>query len=172
MSAFNTNLLENIDIVVGVPPADFNSDQAGDYVSLKNYDGCLVVVTKAAGTAGDDISLQLYQATDVSGTSEKALSAIRAVYYKVGTQTAVGAFTKLAMSATADYDTAALTTGGVQGLFVVNVRASDLDVDNNFDCLCFKNDGTDLSSACNGTVHYILYGARYPGVVPVAAITD
>lgn len=33
--AFNTTLLENVDIVVGVPPTDFNSDQAGDYVSLK-----------------------------------------------------------------------------------------------------------------------------------------
>lgn len=175
----NTRLLESIDIVVGVPPADINGDQTGDYVSLKNYDGCLVVVTKAAGTAGDDISLQLYQATAVAGTGEKALNCIRRIYYKIGTQTGVNTFSSIAVTtATGDVDTVSvngstdLAADSVQALFVLDVRASDLDVDNGFDCLCFKNDGTDVGNSTYATVHYILYGARYPQATPVSAIID
>ena len=168
----NSRLLESINIVTGTPPTDGNSSFTSDYISLKNYSGCLVVVTKAAGTSGDDISLQLYQATDVAATGEKALTCIRNVYSKVGTQTSTGAWTRTDMTATADYDTAALTTGGVEGLFVLDVRGSDLDADNGFDCITFKNDGADLGNACNMTVHYILYGANYPQKLPTTAIVD
>ena len=35
-------LLEEIEIVTAFPPSDLNTDANGDWVSLKNYDGCLV----------------------------------------------------------------------------------------------------------------------------------
>lgn len=137
------------------------------------------MVTKAAGTAGDDLSLQLFQATDVSGAGEKPLAAIRKVYYKVGTQTGVSTFGAVAVSpASADVDTVSVNgatdLGGdsVQALFVFDVRASDLDVDNGFDCVRFNNDGTDVANAVYGTVHYILYNARYPQATPLSAIVD
>ena len=85
----NTRLLESIDIVSGTTPADLDSAATVDWVSLKNYDGCLVLLTMAAGTAGSDPSIILVQATDVAGTSSKALNCIRRLYYKVGTQTGV-----------------------------------------------------------------------------------
>jgi len=60
-------LLENIQIVSAFAPGtDINSDAEGDWVSLKNYDGCLVVLHKAAGTAGDDPSIKMQQATVVA----------------------------------------------------------------------------------------------------------
>jgi len=174
--SLNTRLLESINIVVGTPPADFNSDQNGDYVSLKGYDGCLVVVTKAAGTAGDDFVLKLTQATAVAGTSDKALN-INHVYAKVGTQTGVSTFTKYSGTAASSVDTVSafgtdLAADSVEALFVIDVRANDLDVDNGFDCIRYVHEGDDVGNSTYATVHYILYGARYPQPSPIAAITD
>lgn len=173
---FNTRLLESINIVTAAH-GDANSDLDGDWVSLKNYDGCLVVVAKEAGTAGDDISIKLLQATDVSGTSSKALN-FNHLYHKVGTQTGVGVFTKVALtSETNDLDTASvnstdLLADDVAALFVVDVRASDLDADNSFDCIQVSIEGDDLSNTCEVYCQYILYGARYPSSIPVTAIAD
>jgi hypothetical protein len=94
------NLLETIHPVTAFSPVDLNSDAAGDYISLKNYKGVLIVIQKAAGTAGDDISIALDQATDVSGTGSKALT-FTTLYHKVGTLTAISQFTKSTFTATA-----------------------------------------------------------------------
>lgn len=173
---FNTRLLESINIVGAFPPADMNTDKDGDYVSLKNYDGCLVVVHKAAGTAGDDISIKLDQATDVAGTGTKALT-FNHLYAKVGTQTGVGTFTKYTFTATDDLDTVSvggtdLLADDVEALFVVDIRACDLDVTNGFDCFRLTIEGDDLGNACIGAALYILYGARYPSATPLSAIAD
>jgi hypothetical protein len=173
----STRLLESINIVSAFPVSDLNTDADGDYVSLKNYDGCLVVVHKNAGTAGDDISLKLDQATAVAGTSTKALT-FNHLYAKVGATalSAVGTFTKYTFTATDDLDT--VTVGGTdlaadtgEALFVVDVRASDLDVSNGFDCFRLTIEGDDVGNSTYGAAYYILYGARYPGN-PVSAIAD
>jgi hypothetical protein len=175
----NTRLLESIDIVVGTPPADLDSAATVDWVSLKNYDGCLVVLAMGAGTAGSDPSIILLQATAVAGTSSKALNCIRRLYYKVGTQTSVSTFSSLAITtATGDIDTVSvngsvdLAADAAECLFVVDVRTSDLDVDNGFDCLGFTWDDADIGAAKYGTILYIPYGARYPQATPKTAITD
>lgn len=174
--SFNTRLLESINLVSAFPPADMNTDKDGDYVSLKNYEGCLVVVMKAAGTAGDDISLKLDQATAVAGTATKALT-FNHVYAKVGTATATGVFTKYTGTATDDLDTVSafgtdLLADDVEAMFVIDVRASDLDVSNGFDCFRLTIEGDDLGNACIGAALYILYGARFPQAIPKTAITD
>ena len=177
--SLNTRLLESIDIVVGAAPADFNSAATVDWVSLKNYDGCLVVLVKAAGTAGDDPSVILVQATDVSGTGSKALNCIRRLYYKVGTQTGVNTWSSIAITtATGDIDTVSvngttdLAGDSVQAMFLVDVRASDLDVDNGFDCISYTWDDADLGNTGLGTILFIPYGARYPQATPLTAIVD
>jgi hypothetical protein len=175
--SFNTRLIESIDIVNAFDISDLNSDATGDWVSLKNYDGCLILIYKSAGTAGDDISILLEQATDVAGTSSKALSAIRAVYYKVGTQTSQNTFSKVSGTATDDLDTVSafgtdLAGDNAAALFVVDIRASDLDVGGGFDCLRWSSEGDDVGNAVNGVSFYILYGARYPQATPLTAITD
>lgn len=173
----NTKLLEAIDIVMAVPPSDFNGNITSDYVCLKNYAGCLVVVMKPAGTAGDDLSLQLYQATDVSASGEKALTFDR-LYHKVGAQTGVTQFTRADLATpTADLDTVSvngvdLEADSVEALFVIDIKASELDVSNGFDCLCFKNDGGDVGNSTICAVAIIPYGARYPGAIPLSSIVD
>jgi len=174
----NTRLLESIQIVTAFPPSDINTDVDGDWVSLKNYDGCLVIVHKAAGTAGDDVTLTLAQATDVAGTGSKALT-FNHLYAKVGATalTGVGTFTKYTGTAVSTLDT--VTTFGTdilsdvgESLFVIDIKASDLDVAGGFDCLKFTSEGDDVANATYMAAFYLLYGARFPGPSPLSAIID
>jgi hypothetical protein len=176
--SFNTRLLESIDIVTAFAPSDLNTDATGDWVSLKNYEGCLIVIHKAAGTAGDDISILTEQATDVAGTSAKALNFTH-LYYKVGATalSGVSTFSKVTGTATNDLDTVtafgtdlAADTG--EALLVVDIRASDLDVGGGFDCLRWSSEGDDVGNSTYGASVYILYGARYPQATPLTSITD
>jgi hypothetical protein len=176
----NTDLMESINIVSAFAPGtDINTDASGDYVSLKNYDGCLVVFHKAAGTAGDDPSIKLQQATAVAGTGAKALN-FNHIYHKIGATalSAIGTFTKVELtSETDDLDLVSvnstdLLTDVGETLIVVNVRASDLDVDNGFDCINLEIEGDDIGNATLAAAYYILYNCRYPGPTPPSAIAD
>lgn len=177
---FNTDLMESINIVSAFAPGtDINSDASGDWVSLKNYDGCLVVFHKAAGTAGDDPSIKLQQATAVAGTSAKALN-FNHIYHKIGATalSAIGTFTKVELTtATDDLDLVSvnstdLLTDVGETLIVVNVRASDLDVDNSFDCLRLVIEGDDIGNATLASAYYVLYNCRFPGNPTPSAIAD
>lgn len=177
---FNTDLMESINIVPAfIAGADINADLTGDWVSLKNYDGCLVVFHKAAGTAGDDPSIRLQQATDVSGTGAKALN-FNHIYHKIGATalSAIGTFTKVDLTTPTD-DLDLVSVNGVdlltdvgESLIVVNVRASDLDVDNNFDCINLLIEGDDIANATLSGGYYIPYNCRYPGNPTPSAIVD
>jgi hypothetical protein len=174
------DLMESINIVSAFAPGtDINTDAEGDWVSLKNYDGCLVVFHKAAGTAGDDPSIALNQATAVAGTGSKALT-FNHIYHKIGATalSAIGTFTRVDLTtATADLDLVSvnsvdLLTDVGETIIVVNVRASDLDVDNSFDCLQLVIEGDDIGNATLASAYYILYNCRYPGPTPPSAIAD
>ena len=71
-----------------------------DYVCLKNWEKCLIVLFKAAGTAGDDPTITLDQATAVAGTDTKTLACITKSWIKTGAAlNAIGAFTAAAQTA-------------------------------------------------------------------------
>ena len=177
--SLNTRLLESIEIVTGwAPGTDINTDAASDWVSLKNYDGCLICIHKAAGTAGDDMTIAVRQATLVDGTGTKALN-ISHLYAKVGATalTAISQFTRYTGTAIAVLDTVTafgtdLLSDVGESLFVVDVRASDLDVSGGFDCVSVLSEGDDIGNATLSACWFILYGARYPSATPLAAITD
>lgn len=178
--AFNTDLMENVQFVSAFAPGtDINTDADGDWVSLKGFDGCLVIFHKAAGTAGDDPSVRLEQATAVAGTGAKAL-VFNHIYHKIGATalSAVGTFTKVELATPTDdldlvsVNGADLLTDVGETIVVVNVRASDLDVDNNFDCLHLLIEGDDLSNATLASAYYLLYNSRYPGNPVQSAIVD
>lgn len=177
---FHVDLMENINIVSACPAGtDANTDISGDWVSLKGYTGCLVYLKKPAGSGGDDLSIKLQQATDVSGTSAKALN-FNHIYHKIGSTalTGVGSFTKVELTtATDDLDLVSvnstdLLTDVNETQIVVNVPASSLDVDNGFDCLNIEIEGDDISNALTISIDYILYGARYPQLATTSAIAD
>lgn len=170
--AFNIDLMEQVQIVSAFPPSDINTDADGDWVSLKHFDRCLVLFHKAAGTAGDDPSIRLRQATDVAGTSAKALT-FNHIFHKIGATalSAVGQWTKVELtSATDDLDlvsvnSADLLTDVGETMIAVEVKASDLDVDNGFDCLQLLIEGDDIGNSTYGCGYYLLYPARYAGPV-------
>ena len=129
------DLLETSDI------GGTNAQNAGGYLSMKNYSRVMALVVLGTWNASDDLDeCRLQQATDSSGTSVKDF-----------TTDASGG----------DYDTD--NPIDADGDFVIiEARAEDLDVDNGFDHIRLYvaeggNSGTD-----NVTGVVVRYGYAYP----------
>lgn len=155
--------LDDHQIVTAIPPCDLDTDRVADYVSLKNYGKVVLVVTKAVGTAGDDLSIDFQQATDVSGTSAKDLDVITTYWRKAATTdlTAVGTFTKITQSAASElYSNAA--EGAKEILLVAEVNAEQLDQANGFDCVSANIILDASGGAAYGAAVWILCDPRYP----------
>jgi hypothetical protein len=162
------HILEKLQIVGGFVPVDLQTAaNTGDYVSFKNYGRCAVVFFKAAGTAGDDPTITLTQAQDVAGTGVKNLTFDR-IDVKQGTLTAIGQFTQLANT---DHDYTEATSAEAQALWVIDVKAEDLDIANGFDCL--KAAVGDVGgNAQLGSLLYLLHEPRFASVPLPSAIAN
>jgi hypothetical protein len=167
----NNLLVEECQIVAAIIPVDSQTAaNNGDYVSMKGYDRCTILIFKAAGVAGDDPVITVTQAQDVAGTAVKALNFTR-VDSKVGAQTGIGTFTTNTQAAGNTYTD--LVSAEAQGLFAIEFKADDLDVNNNFDCLKVAVPDTGAAGAQLLTALYILRGARYSGAgATPSAIVD
>jgi hypothetical protein len=122
------------------------------YCSMKNYKRLWVLIQTGAWPAGT-AAVTLKQATDVSGTGIKALAFTK---MWVNTAAAPDTFTETAVTNnTFNLDTANL-------LYVIEVDASSLDVDNAFDCVAVNIASPGVNNDYYGTV-YVLGGARFPG---------
>lgn len=166
----NNLFVEEAQIVMAIVPVDSQSGaNTGDYVSLKNYERCTIVVIKAAGVAGDDPVLTVTQAQDVSGTGVKALQITR-VDSKVGAQTGVGTFTKNTQAAADTYTDP--VSAEAQAIFVIEFKAEDLDVNNGFDCLKIAIPDTGSGGAQLLTAIYILRGGKFNPASGTSAIVD
>lgn len=150
------------DIASAFVPVDTQTaTNTGDYISLKNAAGVLVVLFKAAGTANDDPVLSFYQATSVAGGSAKTLATITKHWQKQGTLTAVTGWTKVTQTAGATL-TLNATSAENQGIYAVPITAEELDIANGFDCLRVDVADTGSAGAQLGAMLYILYGLAYP----------
>lgn len=160
-----------VDLVPAIVPLDLQTARDGDWVSLKNCEGVLVVVFKGAGTAGDDPAITIEQATDVAGTSAKVCNAITAYYTKQGTLTSVGTWTKTTQTAD-ELLQGDGTSAENQGLYAFSVAADQLDVANGFDCLRVRiaDVGTNAQLGCALYVLYGLRNAMSPESLPSAII--
>lgn len=134
----NGLILERFQIVEGFPAVDLaTAANNGDYVSLKHAKGVAVVFTSGVGTAGQDPTLTIQQATDVAGTGAKALNIPTARAFKKQAATSLAAVAAWS-SASADVSTNTLTnatSAEESALWVVEFAPDDLDVDNGFDCI-------------------------------------
>ncbi|MFC5353549.1 hypothetical protein [Azospirillum himalayense] len=164
----NQHFLEKTQVVSGFVPVSMTSAQTGDYVSLKDYGRCAIVFFAAAGTAGDDPTITLTQAQDVSGTGVKALNFTR-IDVKQGTLTSVGTFTTVTQAAGNTYTDA--TSAEVQKIWVIDVMAEDLDIANGFDCLkaAISDVGTNAQIGC---MLYFMHEPRYASGTLPSAIVD
>jgi hypothetical protein len=166
----NALLVEQAALVAAIIPVDSQAGaNNGDWVSMKNFDRLSIIIYKAAGVAGDDPVITVKQATDVSGAAAKALNFTR-VDSKVGVQTGIGPFTTNTQAAGNTYTD--LVSAEAQGLFVIEFKSEDLDVNNGFDCVQVSVPDTGAGGAQLLTALYLLRGARYQGAGLPSAIID
>lgn len=153
-------------IVLGSPIIGALATTNGDcdYVSLKGYSGCTILIQVDNATTVTGAAITLKQATAVAGTSEKAL-AFDTMFANVDT----GATDTLVETAVTSNTFTTDTTDNKNLMYVVEVDASDLDVANGFDCL--RVDSLLMANAV-GVVTYILHGARHASPISISAITD
>lgn len=154
--------VQNSQIVSGFVPVDLQAGaNTGDWVSVENFNNLAIVFFKAAGTAGDDPTLTVTQATDNAGTSSKALNFTR-VYTKQGTLSSVANFTLTTQSAANTYTDA--TSAEVQAIWVVEFAADDLDVSSGFTHIQ-ASVGDVGSNAQVGACLYLATEPRYAAAV-------
>lgn len=163
MSTDFLRLIDKAKVVVGCPPAALATTAGdGDYVSMKGYDKLSIIIAVDNATTVTGGVVTLLQATDVAATGAKALG-----FTTMYANTDVATSDALVETAVTSNTFTTLTTDNRNLLYVIEVAASDLDVDNGFDCV--RIDVASMASAV-GCVLYILHGQRYaPGV---AATTD
>lgn len=158
-------LIDTKKIVTGLAPVVMATTAGdADYVSLKGFQSCSIILSVKNATTVTGCAVTLKQATAVAGTSEKALA-----FTKMWANIDAGASDTLAETAVTSNTFTTDTTNSKDLLYVMEVDAADLDVANGFDCV--RLDGLLMANAV-GSVTYILNGARYESPLAVSAITD
>ena len=128
----NLHFLDKVEIVSGIVPINIGSARSSDVVTLKNFGRCAIVFHKAAGSASEDPTLTVLQAVSITPSSAKALN-FTTVYTKQGTLSSVGTWTKTVQAAGNTYTNT--TASENEAVWVIDIKAEDLDVDNGFDCI-------------------------------------
>lgn len=158
LNALLSEQVKFVEGLLGVVP----STSTPDYVSLKNFERIAIIIMVKNATTVTGSAITLKQATSVAGGSEKALSFSRA--FRNLDTAAADALAEFAVTS----DT--FTTNNTNSknlMYVIEVKAEDLDVNNGFDCI---RAGTGDATAATVTVLYALFGAKFPTTSP--AITD
>jgi len=165
----NLHLLEKMQIAAGFIPVNMaTAANDGDYVSLKNYGRCAIILFKGAGTAGEDPVLTLQQAKDVAGTGMKNLIFDRIDSKQGSDLFAIGTFTKITNS---DHDYTHTDAAENQAIWVIDVKAEDLDIANGFDCL--RATVADVGTGAQlGALMYILHEPRHATAPLPSAIAN
>lgn len=148
-----------LDIVPAFRPVDLSSGaNSGDWISLKNAGGVLVLFHSAIGTAGDDPTLNINQATDTAAAGSKDLSIPSSgrCYKKQAATDLTG--TGVWASADGDLSSGDLTNATAaeqEALWAVFIDAADLDVANGY--CCIQATVADVgANAQLGACYYIL----------------
>lgn len=157
----NANLSEQVKVVTGLL-STVPSTSTPDYVSLKNYERCMVLIQVKNATTVTGSAITLKQATSVAAGSEKALAFTKA-YRNIDTADAdaLAEFAVTSNTFTTD------STNSKNLMYVIEVKGEDLDVNNGFDCIRV---GTGDATAATVSVTYLLFGAKFP--TTGSAITD
>ena len=158
-------VLETLNIADSSLPVDLNAVAVtGDIVSLKGYKRCLAVISFGDGTATTgDLTITVRQQQDVAGTGVKDLDVLETgrIYTKMAAdQTAVAALTGWTeeTQATADAVYTDATSGEQAGIWAFEIKSTDLDTDNGFDC--FSMNVAATSTAKIASTFYILSEPR------------
>lgn len=162
MITANGLLVEQAKIVTGLAPIT-PSTSTPDYVSLKNYERLTAVIIVDNGSTVTGSAITLKQAKTVGASGETPL-AFDTVYANIDT----GAGDTLTATAVSNNTFTTDTTNAKNLLYVIEVKAEDLDVNNGFDCVRVgTGDGANMVLS----VLYILWPSKYANA-GLSAITD
>ncbi len=151
-----TRQVDKMKFVEGLAPI-VPSMSTPDYVNLKNYNHLTIVIDASNAVTVTGSAITLKQATTVAGAGEKPLS-----FTKAWRNVDTAASDLLAEFAVASDAFTADATNSKKLMYVIEVDANDLDLDNGFDCLRL---GTGNAVAQTVNALYILSGCRYSGSV-------
>lgn len=126
------HILEKIDIFHGIVPINLGSARSSDVITLKNFGRVAIVFYKAAGSASEDPTLTVLQATSITPSNAKALNFTR-IDTKQGTLTGVGTWTTTTQAAGNTYTNT--TASENEAIWVIDINVDDIDVDGGFDCI-------------------------------------
>jgi len=167
-----SRIVENGQIQPAFLPVDMSGQaNPGDYVSLKEYHHVALVFIKDAGTAAEDPTITVTQATAVDGTGAKALTFTDIYTKQAATNlTGLGVFTKTTQAAANTYTNG--TLGEQAAVVVIEFDSDDLDVDSGFDVVGCSIADTGTTSGAFGTLIWVLTEPRFAQAVPLSAIGD
>ncbi|KKN55346.1 hypothetical protein LCGC14_0583360 [marine sediment metagenome] len=158
--------------MTSITPVDLDTaaTNTGDYVDMRNYDSCWVMLLTSVGTGGDDAVFYFYEATSAAGAGATALTTGARVRHKVGATAlnAVGQWTILTPTAGTSYDTVVINSAENETIICVEIKASDLSA--GFTHIRVDIKGSDMGAAQLGGLYYILNKARYSQKTPASAI--
>lgn len=172
---FNKHPLELLDAHVVARQQDANSDFSATRINAALYDKVMFLISKPAGSAGDDLSLKFLQADAASGGNSKAINFDR-IFYKLD---GAAQWTELELAAeTNDLDTGATGVTGSEDLagdtvaaeFAVIFRNDQLDGQNGYKFIEYVNEGDDVSNALLVNVTAIPVMPRYSGKIPLSPV--
>lgn len=155
--------VENSNITAAVMPLDLDTDRTGDYVNVANCQRMGVLAVISPGTAGDDPTFTLNQATTAAGGSTKVATVITAYWTKQAATdlTSTGTWTK--STQTAASTVAGNATSAEQAkMYYFEVDPATLDVANGFDWISVDVALAASGGAQYGTIIYIPIGGKYP----------
>jgi hypothetical protein len=163
MSELSERLTDRVKIVTGCAPAALTTTAGdGDWVSMKGYKKCTIVLSILNGTTVTGGAITVLQATAVAGTSAKAVSFATALRnIDCAAADALASFAVTSDTFTTD------TTNAKILLYVIEIDATQLDQAGGFDCI--RVDSTLMANAV-GCALYFLHPMRY-STAP-SAITD
>ena len=162
----NNRFVEACQVAAAYNPVDVNgAAQTGDWISLKNFHRCAVIIFGDAGSSGTDITITAQQATDVSGSGAKALNFTRVDKKEGADIFAIGQFTTVEQAAANTFT----TTNNEQSdqIYVLDFGPDDLDVDGGFDCIRITQNAGNASKLMAGL--YIPYGPKV-GTDPLPSV--
>lgn len=137
----------------------------GDWINMRDFHRCAIVVMAAVGTAANDITLTLQQATDNASGGVKALNFTRVDVKEAVDISGVGQFTEVTQSAGNTYTSG--TNGESQLVYVLDFAHDDLDIENDFDHV--RVNIAQAGAAKVGCAFAICYGPKF-GVDPQLSV--
>lgn len=158
----NVRLIEQLKPVWAAEPKNYTgAAMTAQWVSLKNYER-LAIIIQTGAWAGGTAAVTLSQATAIAGTSSKALAFS---WMWVNTALLPDTFTKTAVVSNT------FTLGTANLMYWIEIVASDLDVDNSFDCVTLAIASPGANADIYG-VTYLGAVAKYPQPALASMLVD